>query len=174
MLFKTSLPVRPLTINIKSLAGRPACSAAHEIFTSSPPGFTFTYRQPELKREISILKMRDSAKPSTATSRRAFLELSGQLLLGGAALTLSPLSLGADSIAALQFKMLDPADVRLLTQACRLLFPHDSLAQSVYLDAVKELDARSGGDKEKAALIGQAVEFLQGQTNGAWERAGLE
>ena len=53
----------------------------------------------------------------TAPARPRWLAVSlAMLLLGGAALTLSPLSLGADSIAALQFKMLDPADVRLLTE----------------------------------------------------------
>ena len=118
--------------------------------------------------------MQDSAKRLHGKSRRDFLELSRQLLLGSAALTLSPLSLGAESIEALEFEALDPAAVRLLTQTCRLLFPHDSLSQSVYLQAVKDLDSRIGGDKEKAVLIGQAVEFLQGQTGGAWEKAGVE
>jgi hypothetical protein len=118
--------------------------------------------------------MRDPAKTLPGASRRAFLELSGQLLLGGAALTLGPLSVGAESIEALEFETLDPAAVRLLTQACRLLFPHDSLGQSVYLEAVKGLDARITANAENAALIAQAVKFLQGETDGAWEKAGVE
>jgi hypothetical protein len=120
------------------------------------------------------MKMRNPTKPAPGPSRRDFLELSGQLLLSGAALAISPLSLGTDSIEALKFESLDPAAVRLLTQACRLLFPHDSLEQSVYLDAVKDLDTRIRGDEEKAALIGQAVDFLQAQNDGAWDAAGAE
>jgi hypothetical protein len=112
--------------------------------------------------------------PALGPSRRAFLGLSGKLFLGSAALTLGPLSLAADSIDALKFQTLDPAAVRVLTQACRLLFPHDELAQSVYLDAVKDLDTRISTDKEKAALVGQAVDFLRQQTDGDWENAGVE
>ena len=118
--------------------------------------------------------MRDSASPSPGQSRRAFLELSGQLFLGGAALSLSPLSLGADTIKALDFKTLEPANVRVLTQACRLLFPHDKLADSVYLDAVKDLDTRISRDNANAGLIAQSVDFLQRQTDGKWEQAGAE
>ena len=120
------------------------------------------------------MKTRDSARPAPGSSRRDFLGFSGQLLLGGAALTLSPLSLAANTIEALKFQSLDPAAVRLLTQASRLLFPHNSLGQSVYLEAVKALDAKISGSTDKAALIGQAVDFLQGQTDNAWEAAGAE
>ena len=56
------------------------------------------------------MKTRDSARPAPGASRRDFLGLSGQLLLGGAALTLSPLSLAANTIEALKFQSLDPAD----------------------------------------------------------------
>lgn len=118
--------------------------------------------------------MRNSVKTTPGPSRRQFLEISGQLLLGGAALTLSPLSLGTDAIAALQFEKLDPAAVRLLTQACRLLFPHDSLEQSVYLDAVKDLDTRISANAEHAELVSQAVDFMQRQTDGSWDSAGPE
>lgn len=118
--------------------------------------------------------MQDSSEPAPGPGRRDFLGLAGQLLLGGAALALSPLSLGADTIEALKFESLDPDAVRLLTQASRLLFPHDSLGQSVYLDAVKDLDMRISGSADKAVLVGQAVEFLQGHTDNAWQEAGAE
>jgi hypothetical protein len=115
--------------------------------------------------------MPDTGTAVRLTTRRDFLALSRQLLLGATAIALSPLNINAQTVAALNFQALDQESVGLLTQACRLLFPHDGLPQAVYLEAAREVDRRMKANPEFAAAATQAVAFLGSATPVPWQQA---
>ena len=108
------------------------------------------------------------------SSRREFLDLSRQWFVSATALALCPLSLSARDIEELKLKHLDPPTGLLLTHTCRLLFPHDSLQEKVYIEVVKDIDASLGASEEAGALIKKASGDLNRDAGGDWMKASVE
>ena len=94
--------------------------------------------------------------------RREFLDLSRQVLLGAAALSIAPLSLTASDIGSLALAQLGEEEVLILAQVSRLLFPHDALAQEVYLDVVRDIDADMSKVNAKGGAIALMVDLMCG------------
>ncbi|WP_116364685.1 hypothetical protein [Parahaliea mediterranea] len=78
-----------------------------------------------------------SPATSTTLSRRALL----QILLSAPALSLAPLSLTTHDTQAMGLEHLSPATSLALVQVARLLFPHEGLADEIYLGVVKDIEA---------------------------------
>ena len=102
------------------------------------------------------------------TSRREFLVLSRQLLLSASALTLCPLSLRASDIDPLNLKYLDSSSALLLAQVSRLLFPHNSLADRVYLNVIGDIDADMSSNEKTRMLINRAIVIFNDKADGNW------
>ncbi len=108
------------------------------------------------------------------SSRRDFLDLSRQWFISATALALCPLSLSARDIEVLELDYLDTRTGLLLTQVSRLLFPHDSLQEAVYLEVVQDIDTRVGASGDAGALIKQATAVLNRDAGGDWMNATVE
>ena len=104
--------------------------------------------------------------------RREFLILSRQLLLGAAALSIVPLQLKASDIGSPALAHLDDEDVLVLAQVSRLLFPHDALPQSIYLEVVRAIDADMARDENIRTLVSGAARTFNAKTTGDWSEAG--
>jgi hypothetical protein len=102
------------------------------------------------------------------TSRRDFLVLSQRLLLSTAALTMCPISLRASAMDDLNLKYLDSLTALLLADVSRLLFPHDRLADTIYLDVVRDIDLDMHTQKNIKALISQITKTLNDKADGDW------
>lgn len=102
------------------------------------------------------------------TSRREFLALSKRLFLSASALSLCPLSLGAIDLNALKLKYLESSSALLLAQISRLLFPHDKLADTVYLDVVSDIETDISANEKIRVLIVGASEILNNKAGGDW------
>jgi hypothetical protein len=107
-----------------------------------------------------------------ATSRREFLLYSQRLLFSAAVLTLSPFSLRASDMPGLNLQHLDTSSALMLAELSRLLFPHDKLADSVYLDVVKDIDADMQVRGETRELIKQLPALLNTKAGGDWLSTG--
>ena len=101
-------------------------------------------------------------------SRRRFLTLSQGLLLSTSVLSLSPLSIRASDIEALKLKHLGLTEARLLADTCRLLFPHEGLADSVYLGVVADIESDMDASVSTRKLLAQAATSLNAKAGGDW------
>ncbi len=115
--------------------------------------------------------MRGHGKSDMRSSRRDFLAFSRLLFMGASALVLCPLSLNADNIEALDLETIDPSTGLLLAQVCRLLFPHENLQESVYLDVVRDIDANIAANDPTGTLFKQAASILNREIGGDWINA---
>jgi hypothetical protein len=102
------------------------------------------------------------------TSRRDFLVLSQRLLLSTAVLTMCPISLRASDMDALNLRHLDSSSALMLADVSRLLFPHDRLADTIYLDVVRDIDSDMHTQKKIKLLISQATKILNDKAGGDW------
>lgn len=92
------------------------------------------------------------------SNRREFLLLSRRLVLSSVALGLAPLRLCAEDLENLGLARLSETDAIVLAQVSRLLFPHDALADEVYLEVVQDMDRDMEKDKKVSMLL-QGVRF---------------
>ena len=106
-------------------------------------------------------------------SRREFLILSQRLLLSTAALTMSPLSLRASAMDDLNLIYLDSSTALLLADVSRLLFPHDRLADTIYLDVVRDIDSDMHTQKNIKTLIARLTKILNDKADGDWLSAAM-
>ncbi len=111
----------------------------------------------------------DSAdKPLEATARREFLLALGQLGFGVAALSLSPLALGASQVEAIGLTHLDSEMTFVAVQVARLLFPHQSLEDEVYLQIARDIDTDISRRPEVKTGMESLPKLLDQQCDGQW------
>ncbi len=108
------------------------------------------------------------------TSRREFLLFTRQLLLKASVLTICPLRLRAMDMGAPGLKYLDASCALLLAEVSRLLFPHDSLPDKVYLDVVRDIETDMRAGDSTGMLIKQGMVLLNSKVGGVWQSATLE
>ena len=111
----------------------------------------------------------DSAdKPLEATARREFLLALGQLGFGAAALSLSPLTLNASQAEAIGLALLDSETSFVAVQVARLLFPHQSLEDDVYLQIARDIDLDIRRRPEINTWMESLPKLLDQQCDGQW------
>ena len=116
----------------------------------------------------------DSAdKPLETPARREFLLVLRQLGLGAAALSLSPLSLGASQIEAIGLAHLDSETTIVAVQVARLLFPHQNLEDEVYVQIARDIDSDIGRRPEVKTWIESLPKLLDQQCDGQWSEMSL-
>ncbi len=120
-------------------------------------------------------------KESRATSqshesmdRREFLQRAGIVVLGASALKLSPLVLSAAELEELKLEHIPAGDAGVLAQVSRLLFPHDSLEQSVYLGVVRDIDNDLAAGLAPAELLRDISGMLNARAGGDWSSSANE
>ncbi|MFT5134804.1 MAG: hypothetical protein ACI9SC_003286 [Gammaproteobacteria bacterium] len=101
-------------------------------------------------------------------SRRKFLILSQQVLFSSSALSLCSFSLQASDIDDLKLKLINSNEGLLLANVSRLLFPHDDLQDTVYLEVVRDIEADMVTSENVRVMIRQAVVELNKKTEGQW------
>lgn len=116
-----------------------------------------------MKKNKSTL---DSSFPPL--SRRQFLQLAQQFSFGASVYAICPLSLCADDLAYLNLRHINASEGLMLAQLCRFLFPHDDLADSVYLDVVRDIGVDIESNDETRILITDAVALLKRKAGGEW------
>ncbi len=113
-------------------------------------------------------RIHSADKPLEATARREFLLALGQLGFGVAALSLSPLSLGTSQVEAIGLAHLDSEMTFVAVQVARLLFPHQSLEDEVYLQIARDIDTDISRRPEVKAGIESLPKLLDQQCGGQW------
>lgn len=88
-------------------------------------------------------------------NRRRFLATGGDTVAGGVAVSLVaalPASAWAKSL-----NTIDQRAANVLLRVCRLLYPHDALADDYYAACVESLDSKAGADPALATLLNNGV-----------------
>lgn len=101
-------------------------------------------------------------------SRRDFLALSQRAVLSASVLSLYPFSLRASDLDTLKLQFLDSSDGLMLASVSRLLFPHHSLPDSVYLQVVQDIDKDMDANDDTRTLIAQASNSFNNKAGEAW------
>jgi hypothetical protein len=101
-------------------------------------------------------------------SRRHFLHLAQQLAIGASAITICPLSLTAYDFKSLELNHIDPTEGLMLAQLSRFLFPHDDLADAVYVDVVRDIGVDIAFNNDTKILITDAMALLKSEAGCDW------
>ncbi len=101
-------------------------------------------------------------------SRRDFLVLTQRALLSASALSMYPFSLRASDMDTLKLRHLDSSDGLMLASVSRLLFPHDSLPDSIYINVVRDIDKDMEANGDTRTLIAQASNSFNNKAGEAW------
>ena len=101
-------------------------------------------------------------------SRREFLQLAQQFTFGASAIAIYPLALGAEDLSDLNLTHIDASEGLMLAQLSRFLFPHDDLADSVYLDVVRDIGFDIEANDETRILITDATALMKREAGGDW------
>ena len=117
--------------------------------------------------------MTSADKSLETPARREFLLVLGQLGLGAAALSLSPLSLGASQVEALGLAHLDSDTAVVVVQVARLLFPHRNLEDKVYVQIARDVDSDISRRPEVKTWIESLPKLLDQQCDGHWSEMSL-
>ncbi len=112
----------------------------------------------------------DSAdKPLEAAARREFMLALGQLGFGAAALSLSPLTLNASQAEeAMGLAYLDSEASIVAVQVARLLFPHQSLENEIYIQIARDVDSDISRRPEVNTWMESLPKLLDQQCDGKW------
>ncbi|MGI9522979.1 MAG: gluconate 2-dehydrogenase subunit 3 family protein [Hyphomicrobiaceae bacterium] len=97
-------------------------------------------------------------------SRRALLTGSGAAVL---AVSIGPDGLVSGRAWAAQPAAVTPETFATLVQVSRDIYPHDRFADSIYAEAVKEIDASAAGDDKTTKLLEDGVAALNSAAQGA-------
>ncbi len=102
------------------------------------------------------MKHNSSARP---LHRRDVLKAGGGALV---AMTVLPtgLIIGAQSAWSASAKSLKPGSFATLTQACRDIYPHDTLSDAYYAKVVEGFDSEAAGDAQQKQLLEDGVSAL--------------
>ena len=107
-------------------------------------------------------------KPLEATARREFLLALGQVGLGAATLSLSPLTLNASQFEAIGLTHLDSEASIVAVQVARLLFPHQSLENEIYVQIARDIDSDISRRPEVNTWMESLPKLLDQQCDGEW------
>ncbi len=111
----------------------------------------------------------DSADiPLEVAARREFLLALGQLGFGAAALSLSPLTLNASQAEAIGLAHLDSEASIVAVQVARLLFPHQSLENEIYIQIARDIDSDISRRPQVNTWMESLPKLLDQQCDGQW------